>query len=187
MALRRLPIRTQALRIRRFVPADTDAVFALSNEETARTWLRDQVYPDRAHTRSVLEFLIGQYAAPGNPRYGPYVLAIEHRLDGLLIGHVGFGPLDGEVEIGFAIAQSYQGQGLATEAVAAASRWALQAFELDRILGIAAVANAASRRVLTRARFAYTGDRRMSFQGAEQDVSVYVLCRAAGETQAVCG
>lgn len=147
----------------------------LSNEKTSRVWLPSQVYEDDAHATAVLEHLISHYSTPGNPRRGPYVLAIEHRVDRRLIGHVGFSPLDDDVEIGFAIAQDYQKQGLATEAIVAASRWAFEAFELDRILGITSATNIASKRALARARFAHEGDRVMQFQGDEQPVSVHAL------------
>jgi len=123
----------------------------------------------------MLAFLIAQCVIPGNPRQGPYVLAIEHRIDGALIGHVGFSPLDDEVEIGFSIGRNYQRQGLATEAILAASRWALQAFELDRIIAVASAMNIASKRTLERAGFAYKGDEVRNFQGTEQDVSVYAF------------
>ena len=120
-------------------------MFILSNEESYRTWLPSQVYRDYAHALSGLEFLISQYVAPGHPRLSPYVLAVEHRIDGALLGHVGFSPLHGEVEIGFSIAENRQARGFATEAIVGASRWAFQAFEIDRILGITAAANVASR------------------------------------------
>jgi ribosomal-protein-alanine N-acetyltransferase len=123
----------------------------------------------------VLEFLVSQYAAPADPRRGASVLAIEHRSDGMLIGHVGLSPFDDDVEIGFAIAQGYQGRGLATEAIVAASRWAFETFGLARILGITSVANLASKGALTRAGFKHLGDRVMTFQGTEQSVSVYAL------------
>ena len=166
---------TRSLVLRQFVPGDAAMVFLLSNEETARTWLPSQVYRDHAHALSVLESLMRQYSTPGNPRHGPYVLAIEHRASSSLIGHIGFSPLDGEVEIGFSIAQKYQRQGFASEAIVAASRWAFRAFALDRIVGITSVANVASRRALLRARFAYEGDKLMRSQGAEQEVCVYGL------------
>src|SRR5262245_21083993 len=98
-----LPVETRSLRLRRLALQDAPTLLVLSNEETSRTWLPSQVYRDRAHAVSVLEFLIGQYSIPGDPRQGAYVLAIEHRTDGVLIGHVGFSPFDKEVEIGFAI------------------------------------------------------------------------------------
>ena len=161
--------------LRCFVPRDAAIALALSNEEAARTWLPSQVYRDHAHALSALEFLIGQFSNPGNPRLGPYVLAIEHRASSSLIGHVGLSPLDDEVEIGFSVAQQWQRQGFASEAIVAASRWAFQTFALDRIVGIASAANVASRRALERAEFVYEGDKAMRFQGVEQEVSRYVL------------
>ena len=175
MGLDRLPIQTRSLLLRQFCLEDAGNVFALSQEVTSRTWLPSQVYRDHAHAVSALEYLMGQYSTPANPRHGPYVFAIEHRADRVLIGHVGFSPLEGGVEIGFAIGQKYQGQGLATEAIVAASGWAFQAFELDRILGITAAANVASKRALVRAHFVLQGDQVMKFQGMEQPVSVYAL------------
>jgi RimJ/RimL family protein N-acetyltransferase len=175
MIPKQLPVETRSLRIRPFIVQDAASVLILSNEETARTWLPSQVYGDYTHALSVLEFLIDQYSTPGNPRHGPYVLAIEHRADSALIGHVGFSPLDDDVEIGFAIAQDYQRQGYATEAIVAGSRWALQTFALNRILGITSAANVASRRSLVRAQFTFKGNKTMFFQGTEQEVRVYAL------------
>lgn len=152
---------------------DAVDLLTLSRETAFQVWLPSQVYRDQTHATAALAFLIDQYASPGHPQHGPYVLAIEHRVDQSLIGHVGFSPLGPEVEIGFAIGQAYQGRGLATEAVAAAARWAVRAFALAYILGIAAVANQASRHTLARAQFAYQGDQLRPFQGTEQIVSVY--------------
>ena len=135
----------------------------------------------RREARALLEFLIEQSAAPGDPRLGPFVLAVDHRGDDALIGHVGLSPLhdeyDGEVEVGFAIAEAYQRRGLAVEAVVAACRWAFGRFGLPRIVGIAARENHASRKVLERAGFEHRADRVMVFQGPEQTVSVYRLER----------
>ena len=178
MAHNELPIETRSLLLRPFVLQDAASTLVLSHEETYRAWLPSQVYRDHAHALSALAFLIEQYSAPGHPRHGPYVLAIEHRAAGELIGHVGFSPLNDEVEIGFSIAQNHHRQGLATEAIVAASRWAFQAFDLDRILAITSVANIASKHAVLRAGFAYEGDRAMQFQGAEQDVSAYSLSRS---------
>src|SRR5215510_5317141 len=136
MAIHPLPFETRSLLLRRFVPEDAVAVHALSDEETSRTWLPSQVYRDHAHACSVLESLIRHYSHPGNPKEGPYVLAIECRTDGTLIGHVGFSPLGGDVEIGFSIAERCQRLGLATEAIGAASRWAFKTFGLERIVGV---------------------------------------------------
>jgi len=177
VAVEGLPIETRSLLIRHLVPEDIASLFDLSHETAYRTWLPSQVFRDRDHADSVLDFLISQYLTPGHPGLGPYVLAVEHRGSGTLLGHVGFSPLDGDIEIGFAIAQAHQGQGYATEAIVAATRWALQAFELESILGITSAANVASKKTLLRAGFAHQREQTMDFQGTEQDVSVYALVR----------
>jgi RimJ/RimL family protein N-acetyltransferase len=94
-----------------------------------------------------------------------------------LIGHLGFSPLDNEVEIGFSIAARYQRLGLATEAIRAASRWVFTSFRPKRILGVTSARNIASMRTLRRAGFVHEQDRVMNFQGTEEDVRVYVLPR----------
>jgi RimJ/RimL family protein N-acetyltransferase len=179
-----LPLRTRSLIVRPFVPGDAARLFALSREATLRTWIPSQVYRDETHAASVLEYLIGQFAAPAEPRLGPYVLGVELRAGGELIGHVGLSPFEGDVEIGYAIAERYQGRGLATEAVEAVSRWALATFALARILGITAAANVASQRTLVRAGYTAAGERRMIFQGEQQDVRVYERVAGAWDRQA---
>ena len=171
----RLPIETPSLLLRHFALGDAPAALFLSNEAASRTWLPSQVYRDHEHALSALAFLIRHYPTPGNPQHGPYVLAVEHRASGALIGHVGFSPLEDEVEIGFSIAQDYQRRGLATEAIIAASRWAFEAFALDQIVAVTPAANTASKRTLARAGFVFKEDKSMNFQGVVQDVSVYVL------------
>lgn len=170
-----LPIETASLLLRHFDLKDAAAALILSNEETSRAWLPSQVYRDHGHAVSALAFLVNHYSTPGNPKHGPYVLAVQHRAHGVLIGHVGFSPLGEEVEIGFSIAQDYQGQGLATEAIIAASRWAFEAFDLDTIIAVTSAVNTASKRTLARAGFVHDRDESMSFQGTVQDVSVYAL------------
>lgn len=177
MAVNQLPLETRSLLLRHFVMEDVDALHTLSDEESSRTWLPSQVYRDRAHACSVLESLIRAYSTPGNPTEGPYVLGIEDRSDSTLIGHVGFSPWRDEVEIGFAIAERRQRQGLATEAIGAASHWVFSTFGLKKILGITSAANIASMSALRRAGFVHEEDRVMNFQGTEENVCIYVLSR----------
>lgn len=163
------------MRIRQFTPDDAAIVLLLSNEESSRIGLPSQVYRDLDHARSEVEYLVSQYAAPGHPKRGPYVLAVEHRESSTLIGHVGLSPLDDDVEIGFSIAESYQRRGLATEAINEVSRWAFETFGLDRILAITSATNLASKRTLVRSRFIYAGEETMRFQGRNETVSIYAL------------
>ncbi len=179
----RFRIETESLVLRPFELEDAAAVYALSNEPASRQWLPSQVQADEAEARELLESLIEQYTAPADPRRGPFVLAIDHRGDGTLIGHVGLSPFDGDVEIGFAVAEAYQRQGLGVEAVIAACRWAFERFGLSRILAIAARSNQGSRKVLARAGFEHREDRVMCFQAVEQPVSVYGLLGPGAATK----
>ncbi|HEX7878969.1 MAG TPA: GNAT family N-acetyltransferase [Candidatus Eisenbacteria bacterium] len=168
------PITTPSLILRPFTPDDTPDMWRLSQEEAYRLWLSNQVYGDPAEMASVMSYLIAQYESPGDPRQGPFVFAIEYAPDRTLIGHVGFSRLDDEVEVGFSIGEAHQRRGLATEAVAAASSQVLRALGLERIIGVTAVANTASRRTLVRAGYSWERDREMNFQGVVQTVNVYV-------------
>jgi RimJ/RimL family protein N-acetyltransferase len=176
----RQPIETASLRLRKLVPEDAGRLYDVSREDRFRRGLPSQVYDSESEARAVLDRLIAHYGSPGGPRRGPYVLGIELRTDGALVGHVGFSPLGDEVEIGFAIAERCQRRGLASEAVIAASDWALAAFGLDRIVGVTSASNDASRRTLLRAGFSPREERRMTFQGTEQMVGIYALERSGG-------
>jgi len=176
-----LPIVTPSLRLRHFVVEDGPRILALSQEDAARRWLVSQVYRDAGHAQKVLQALISAYTEPGDPRRGPYVLAVEHRGSGSLVGHVGFSPLGEAVEIGFAMAEALQGRGLATEAVVAASRWVMASFGLAQIIGVTAADNEAARHTMARAGFGHVEDKKMIFQGTEQGVSVYAFACAALE------
>lgn len=180
-----LPLCTSSLIIRLLVPGDAATLLALSREPMSRKWLPSQVYRDEAHAAAVLEHLIRAYSTPADPRRGPYVLAIEDRADDALIGHVGFSPLEEDVEIGFAIAMNRQRRGLASEAVVAACRWAFETFRLERIVAVTSAENAASRRTLQRAGFLHREDKVALFQGSETPVTVYVLAAEPDARSAV--
>jgi RimJ/RimL family protein N-acetyltransferase len=147
----------------------------MSQEQGMRAWLPSQVYRDEAHAASVLAHLISQCNAPATPRLGPYVLGVQLRSSGALVGHVGFSPFAEAVEVGFAVEGAHQRRGIAAEAVRAASHWASKVFCLDSILGITAAKNVASQGMLLRAGFTWLKDEVMPFQGFEQPVMVFVF------------
>ncbi len=152
----------------------------LNGEPTTRRWLPSHVYADINEATSRMRYLISCYASPGDPRLGPYVLAVEHLASGALLGHVGFSPLDDEVEVSYAIAEGSRGRGYGSEALLHACQWAAGNFNLPGILAITESENAASRRTLERAAFVHVEDTAMRFQGNQQTVSRY-LWRRAGE------
>ena len=142
-----------------------------------RTWLWSQVYRDEAHAASVLAFLISQYSIPGDPKVGPYVLGVQLRSTGELVGHVGLSPLGEAVEVGFAVENFHQRKGIATEAVRATCHWASEVFSIETILGITAAQNVASQAALLRAGFTRQKEEVMRFQGLEQPVMFFAFSR----------
>jgi RimJ/RimL family protein N-acetyltransferase len=175
--MRQLPIRTSSLTLRHFVADDAALLQRLNAEASTRHWLPSHVYADLAQAKSAVAYLIGCYTSPGDAKRGPYVLAVELQRSRELLGHVGFSPLDDDVEVSYAIAESARGHGYAAEALAAACNWAADAFALPSVTAVTAAANAASRRVLDRAGFLHRRDAAMRFQGTEQQVSRYVWPR----------
>ena len=148
-------ITTARLVLRHFTLADVPALYAMSREPALGRWIPDQVYRDEAHAEEVARTLIA-LAAHRDPREKPFVLGVES--GGTLVGHVGLSAARGSVEIGYAIAEALHGRGLATEAVAAMSSFALAELGLPEVLGIVAAANVASCRVLEKAGFVRTAD-----------------------------
>lgn len=173
MPLHALPLRTRSLVLRHFVPHDAAVMMQLNGEATTRRWLPSHVYPDLAQAADSLAYLIACYSSPGNARLAPYVLGVEHHNTAQMLGHVGFSPLAGDVEVSYAIAEGARGRGYATEALAEACAWAAGAFALPRLIAITASANLPSRRTLERAGFRHSGDETMRFQGSDEDVSRY--------------
>ena len=164
---------TSRLLLRPFTLADVPKLFAMSREDGMRRWIPDQGYRDEGHAEEVARALIAFTDQPPDPRVRPYVLAIEHATTGDLIGHVGLSAARGSVEIGYAIEQRLQGQGFATEAVAAASEWTLGALSLPEVLGIVAADNLGSCRVLEKASFVRTGEDVRTVDGHSRTLLIY--------------
>lgn len=168
-----LPLESRALRLRHFVPQDAATIMALNAEASTGRWLPSHVYPTLDDAASRLDYLISCYSNPGDPRLGPYVLAVELRNEAVLLGHVGFSPFDDEVEVSYAIAESFRSRGYGTEALVHACNWLVDAFAVPRVLAITESANDRSRRLLDRASFVRDYEAVMLFQGKEQRVSRY--------------
>jgi ribosomal-protein-alanine N-acetyltransferase len=168
-----LPIASHSLLLRCFALEDAAKAFAMSQEEGMRAWLPDQVYENEAAALGVLQDLIGMCRDPGMPARAPYVLGVCRRDSLELIGHVGLSPLRGQVEIGFAIEDRYQGRGYASEAVRTMLDWAFPRFSLSRVLGIVASDNTASCGVLQRAGFELAGEAEGSLHGRMRLIKTY--------------
>jgi RimJ/RimL family protein N-acetyltransferase len=97
-----------------------------------------------------------QWIAAANTRPGETTFVIEH--DGETIGACGFDIRNGaEPEIGYWLGVPFWGQGFATEAVRALIDHAFESYELPALQAGARVSNSASRRVLEKCGFQWTG------------------------------
>jgi ribosomal-protein-alanine N-acetyltransferase len=134
---------TSRLEIREFQLEDAPLLYFYSREECARDELPDEVLADEEEAKSLIRTLQGNY-----PATYPLVYGIAHRDNGLLIGHISLSGIPEGIEIGYAIAQAYQGQGFAREAATAFSSWAKEQLSLPVIYGLAKANNEPSRRVL---------------------------------------
>jgi RimJ/RimL family protein N-acetyltransferase len=170
-----LPIETPQLRLRHFVVEDAERSMVLNAEPTTRRWLPSHVYASLSDAVEAMQYLVGCYSSPADPRLGPYVLALELARTKQLLGHVGFSPLYGEVEISYAVAEADRGHGHASAAVSCACKWLAGQFGVRKVLALTASANTPSRRLLVRTGFVHVRDETRRFQGVEQPVSHYRL------------
>jgi [ribosomal protein S5]-alanine N-acetyltransferase len=173
-------ISTSRLLLRSFSLDDVPKIFAMSLEEGMRRWIPDQVYRDEQHAEAVLRALIACTDQAPEPAVRPYVLGVERKDDGSLIGHVGLSAARGSVEIGYAIEQRLQRQGFATEAVTAMCEWATAELLLPEVLGIVEVGNVHSCRVLEKAGFVKSGEdvRHASDGSVARTLAIYRYARA---------
>jgi len=96
-----------------------------------------------------------QFIDAVNRRDGEAVFAIT--LGGTLIGTCGVDPREGGPEIGYWLGAPYWGQGYATEAIRAVIDFAFDDLDYDELQAGARVTNPASRRVLEKCGFQWTG------------------------------
>jgi RimJ/RimL family protein N-acetyltransferase len=178
-----LPINTLSLRLRHIVVEDAVRMMELNAEPSTRQWLPSHVYANEQDAIERMKHLTSCYSEPGDPRVGPYVLAVDHLATGALLGHVGFSPFYADVEVSYAIAENQRQRGYGSEALSYACQWAASSFNLSSLLALTESANAPSRLTLERARFAHVHDSVMRFQGIEQLVSRYLWRPSTSKAQ----
>lgn len=167
------PIEAKHTVIRPFNMEDGPLILKLSQEDSLKNWIPDQVYEDIDECNEVLDYLISQYQDFSSPLERPLVLAVVSKEAGQVIGHVGLSPLKGRVEIGYAIGEESQGKGLGTEVVSAVSQWALEKFSLSVICGVVDSKNKASCRVLEKSGYTFNTEREQMHHGKERMCSIY--------------
>jgi RimJ/RimL family protein N-acetyltransferase len=136
-------LRTPRLTLRAFRATDWDPFAAMEAREEVQRY-RGGKPLSREQAWDSIQFQLGQWALRGYGRF-----ALERVADGRFIGCAGIlHPLDWtEPELAYSVDQPYWGEGLATEAAAAARNWAFATLGLPRLVSYIFPENIRSQRV----------------------------------------
>ncbi len=152
------------LRVRKFKIADAMCLYENHREDEMRKWIPNESYENVAEAACAIEF----YRDCVEHGRLPYVLAVEWKETGELIGDIGVNEVKEnpkEVEIGYSICRKYSGKGLATELVKAMTEFVAEAFDIHILYGRVLHGNAASTRVMEKSGYQFVREE----YGAEDD------------------
>ena len=148
---------TEHLRARPFSPEDAQSLFGIHADGEVRRWIPGESYADAAQARQAAAFYADR-AAKGKL---PFVLAVELKQTGELIGDAGVNEVEGrpgEVEIGFVIGREFRRKGLATELLKAMTAYVFEAFPVRALYGRVMKGNDASARVLEKSGYCFVSE-----------------------------
>lgn len=145
---------TQHLRIRKFKIEDVQSLYENHLEDEVKKWIPNESYVDIEETEDAIDF----YMSCTNNKQLPYVLAVELKETGDLIGDTGVNEVEGnneEVEIGYSICKKHSGKGYATELLKAMTEYVVATFGIKVLYGRVMNGNDASVRVLEKNRYKF--------------------------------
>lgn len=172
-------IETSRLIIRRFRPSDAVALSAYrSDPEVARY----QSWRDMTPGKALLFIESLQASEPGTPGEW-FQFALQEKSSGALIGDIGLRTAaddPAQCEIGYTLAQAYQGQGFASEAVRAVLAYCFEPLDMHRVIAVTDTRNQPSIRLLERLGFRREAHFVQSYreETAWTDEYLYALLRA---------
>lgn len=165
-------LQTQRLTLRKPVMADAIAVTELANDRRIAVNTRRLPHP---YSRDDAEQFVGSLQQDAT---SDAVFLIE--LDFRPIGMVGIDWRDPQApELGYWLGVAHWGQGYATEAARAAIDYTFEEFAIDHLIAGARVANPASRNILEKCGFQWTGVQLHRFEtiGSSAPVDCFRLTR----------
>ena len=148
-------LHTSRLRLRPFVAADADALFALHSSARVLRYWDSPPWSDRARAGR----FIASCHEMADEGTGARV-AIDRRSDGAFIGWCGltrWNPEYRSASLGYVLADAAWGHGYGTEAARALAQWAFDTLDLNRLQAETDTRNAASARVLEKLGFVHEG------------------------------
>ncbi len=155
---------TERLIVRRFEAGDARQLYENHMDEAVGKWFPNECYADPAEALDAIRF----YADCVDHGKLPFVLGVELKGTGELIGDAGISEVEGkpdETEVGYCIGQKYRGKGYATELLRAVSGFVASRFGIGVIWGRVVYGNQASVKVLEKSGYQFV---RTEF-GAEDD------------------
>ena len=155
---------TEHLLVRELEPEDADRLYENHGEEKVKKWFPNESYADMDEAKGAIRFFMD--CVEGD--HLPFVLAIQLKETGELIGDTGVSEVDGQpeaVEIGYQICEKYSGRGLATEVLKAMTGFSFAKFGATVSYGRVVHGNGASARVLEKAGYIFVNEE----MGAEDD------------------
>ena len=155
---------TARLRARKFEAEDAQRLYENHLDENVRRWFPNECYADPAEARDAALF----YRDCVDSGRLPFVLAVELKETGELIGDTGVSEVEGkpgEVEIGYQICAKHCGKGYATELLTVMTDFAFSSLKAGAVYGRVVHGNAASARVLEKGGYTFVGEE----FGAEDD------------------
>ncbi len=165
------------LLLRPFTEADKDVIFALQSNPVVLRYWDAPPWKERAQADRFIAVSKQMEQEGSGAR-----LAIERAADGVFIGFCSlfkWNPEFRSAGIGYCLAESAWGQGIATEAAGALLQWAFNTLDLNRVQAEADTRNTASGRVLEKLGFVREGTLREDciVGGEVSDSWVYGLLR----------
>lgn len=157
-------LETEHLHIRKFKAEDARRLFHIHLDEEVEKWFPNESYADLEEAQDAIDF----FADRVNAGRLPYVLAVEWKETGELIGDTGISEVEGkpnEVEIGYVICKEHRGKGFATELLGAMTDFVASTFGTKVLYGRVMHGNLASAKVLEKNGYAFVTEE----FGAEDD------------------
>ena len=150
--------------MRKLEPEDAARLYENHAEAKVKKWFPNESYADIDEAKDAIRF----FNDCVEKNHLPFVLAVQLKETGELIGDTGVSEVDGEpnsVEIGYQICEKHSGKGLATEVLNAMTAFSFARFNATISYGRVVHGNAASARVLEKAGYKFVNEE----YGAEDD------------------
>ena len=141
-------------------------VWQNSLDDNNRKFVPDEVFETLEEATEVVNQLIQCYESED----GPFIYAVIRKTDNMNLGYVQLVKIDEGWEIGYHIAQKYNGQGYATRSVELFLEYLKDNTDIKEIYGVALALNKASRRVLEKNGFQLFFEGVGNYQGKKRKI-----------------